>query len=80
MELEPLLATAIGHAAIQRHVAVVRFCGFIDGKLGLLGPLVGSKEEEEQKENQTGGRWGGRVQKQTYLDKQRSGRAVIILN
>lgn len=36
VELEPLLAAAVGHAAVQRHVAVVRLRGLVDGQLGLL--------------------------------------------
>ena len=36
VELKPLLAAAIGHPAVQRHVAVVRLCGLVDGQLGLF--------------------------------------------
>lgn len=36
VELEPLLAAAIGHPAVQRHVAVVRLRRLVDGQLGLL--------------------------------------------
>lgn len=36
VELKPLLAAAVGHSAVQRHVAVVRLCGLVDGQLGLL--------------------------------------------
>lgn len=36
-QLQPLLAAAVGDTAVQGHVAVVRLCGLVDGKLGLLG-------------------------------------------
>lgn len=36
VELEPLLAAAVGHAAVQRHVAVVCLRGLVDGQLGLF--------------------------------------------
>lgn len=44
-EPEPLLAAAVGHPTVQRHVAVVRLCGFVDGPLGLFTP-----ERQEQTE------------------------------
>lgn len=51
MELEPLLAAAIGHPAVQRHVAVVRLCRLVDGQLGLLRSergWEGRRVEEER--------------------------------
>lgn len=40
VQLQALLAAAVGHAAVQRHVAVVRLRRLVDGQLGLLGPAA----------------------------------------
>lgn len=37
VQLEPLLAAAVGHPAVQGHVAVIRLCGLVNGQLGLFG-------------------------------------------
>lgn len=50
VELEPLLAAAIGHPAVQRHVAVVRLRRLVDGQLGLLRSDGGRKEGDRWKE------------------------------
>lgn len=52
VELEPLLAAAIGHPAVQRHVAVVRLRRLVDGQLGLLRSDGGRKEGQRR----TGGK------------------------
>lgn len=49
VELEPLLAAAIGHPAIQRHVAVVRLRRLVNGQLGFLRSDGGRKEGESRR-------------------------------
>lgn len=41
VELKTFLAAAIVYPAVKRHVAIISLCGFIDGKLGLLGSVEG---------------------------------------
>lgn len=43
VELEPLLTAAIGHPAIQRHVAVVSLCRLVNGQLRLLRSEAGEE-------------------------------------
>ncbi|TNN46083.1 hypothetical protein EYF80_043737 [Liparis tanakae] len=55
-ELQPLLAAAVGHAAVQRHVAVVRLRRLVDRQFGLLGSGGGegggnSREEKAIEED-----------------------------
>lgn len=47
VELKPLLTAAIGHTAVQRHVAVVGLRRLVDGQLGLLRSLGGRREAGE---------------------------------
>lgn len=37
VQLKPLLAAAVGHPAVQGHVAIIRLCGLVNGQLGLFG-------------------------------------------
>lgn len=54
VELEPLLAAAIGHPAVQRHVAVVRLRRLVDGQLGLLRSEGGSKGRKVEEKARAG--------------------------
>lgn len=40
VQLQALLAATVSHAAVQRHVAVVRLRRLVDGQLRLLGPAA----------------------------------------
>lgn len=49
VELEPLLAAAIGHPSVQRHVTVVSLRRLVNGQLGFLGSDGGRKEGESRR-------------------------------
>lgn len=51
MELKTFLAAAIVYPAVKRHVAIIRLCGFIDGKLGLLGSVEGELRVNDGQED-----------------------------
>lgn len=51
VELKTFLAAAIVYPAVKRHVAIIRLCGFIDGKLGLLGSVEGELRVNDGQED-----------------------------